>query len=450
LSTPIYASLVSNATSYKFRIELDGQFYEIERPLRTFRLTDLPVYRFAATYYVQVAVKVGGVYGDFGAECDITAPSPTTWIIDSMCGTTLTAMDQIIYATAVANASGYRFRVTNTENTNQVYTVDRTLREFRMSNISGIASGSTFLVEVAVRNIDGTYLPYGPACLIGTPNLTTQLSLDSCGKNLDALSDDLYAVPVSFATGYRFKVTDVLNPANEIAVEKPLAVFDLSDITFIKYDTPYLVAVSVRDQAGDWQPYGLSCTVYTPKMPIPKIQLSQCELMASSMTEVIYADAIINATAYRFRLQTETYSQWIDRPTRNFTLSMFSGLTPGTEYTVRVAVKVGGTYSAYGKACNITTPMPEEINRMAELPSHQNVTAYPNPFEDGFFLKLPSTDDEEMTVLICDATGREIEKHRVQSSTAASNAFGAYLPRGVYIVRVIFKDDQYIVRVLKK
>lgn len=449
LSTPIYASLVANATAYKFRVELDGQFYEVEKTLRTFKLTDLPVYRFAAIYYIQVAAKVNGVYSDFGVECDITAPSPTTWIIDSMCGTTLTALDQIIYATSVSNATGYRFRIMNTENTNQIYILDRALREFRMSQLD-VSSGSSFLVDVAVRNMDGTYLPYGPACVINTPNLTTQLTIEFCGKNLDALSEDLYAVPVSFASRYRFKVTDVLNPANEAAVEKPLATFELSEFPFIKYDNPYLVSVSVRDQAGVWQPYGPNCTVITPTMPIPKIQLSQCDLIASTMNEVIYADAILNATAYRFRLQTSTFSQWIDRPVRSFTLDMFNGLTPGTEYTVRVAVKVGGTYSAYGKACTITTPLQEEINRLTDAPIQQNPSVYPNPFRDSFYLKLPDTTNHLATITICDTTGREVENHSVNLQALDSTAFGATLPEGIYLVRVLTKDNQYSVRVLKK
>lgn len=452
LGTAIMANIVPGATAYKFKVTLDGNDYVIEKSLRTFKLTDLPVYRFAAAYQVEVAAKVNGVFGPYGSSCAIVAPTPVTSVIDAMCGSTLSQMDQPVYASLVAYAPGYRFRVTNAVNPSEVYIVDRSLREFRMSQL-GVPANGNYIIDVAVKNFDGTYLPYGPACMVSTPAITTQITETYCGKYVGSLTETIYANYVSFATRYRFKVTDASNIANEGTVESNLRVFSLSSLPFIQYNKVYVVSVAVKDQSGTWQPYGTPCSIHTPAMPIPKIQLSQCNLYASNMNQQVFADEIPNATVYRFRMQSNdgSYSQSIDRPTRSFTLNMFSGLQMGAEYTIRVSVKVGGTYSSYGKACNIFTPQ-GEINRQAnpDLIIEDELSISPNPFTSSFAIALPEMTDNSVRVSIFDTAGRSIEDHVVKPGQIAALSFGDQLTPGAYVVNIDTGAETYQRKLIKK
>jgi hypothetical protein len=75
----------------------------------------------------------------------------------------------LLFANNVSFTSGYRFRITNTNDDSDTQTFDAPIRNFRFSSLTGIIPNTTYRVEVAVRNNDGTYLPYGTSCLITTP-----------------------------------------------------------------------------------------------------------------------------------------------------------------------------------------------------------------------------------------------------------------------------------------
>src|SRR6476660_2399541 len=172
------------------------------------------------------------------------------------------------------------------------------------------------------------------------------------------MSDNILADLVPNVQGYRFKVTDLTSPTIVKTIDRTLRFFSMNLFTGILYNHPYKVEVAIKDAAGTWLSYGEVCTVFTPGLPIPKIQLSQCELVGPALNTLMYADEIPNATAYRFRLENTQlgYSHSIDRNARSYSVHMFNGLQQNTAYTVKVAVKVNGAFGAYGKACDVTTP----------------------------------------------------------------------------------------------
>lgn len=449
LNSQIFANLVAGASAYKFRVTANGSSHEVVRSLRVFRLTDLPQFQFAQTYTVEVAARIGTEFGAFGPACEITSPSPQTQVVNAQCGTILSAMNQPVTANLVSFATGYRFRLTNVINPAEVFTIDRTLREFRM-NETPASTSTTYMVEVAVRNHDGSYLPYGPACDVTTPIISTTLEDAYCGKYLGSLSEQIYAKLVPMVTGYRFKVVDMQNSAVQGTVDKVLRVFSMSEIDIVQYSKSYLVSVAVRDQNGQYLPFGTPCVVHTPAMPMPKIQLSQCDLTASSWTQTISADAIPNATAYRFRMQSNTgdYSVWIDSPTRSFVLNTFAGLQGNTEYTIRVAAKVGGVYSPYGKACNVVTP-PLVASRLApENAGREENFVYPNPFSSDFSIHLADAGSM-YNLMICDGSGRQMENKQVAAENLRTEAFGSHLPAGFYVVTLANDHIKYHFKINK-
>ncbi len=165
----IFAETRPDATGYRFKVYRNGANVQtIDKTENAFRLTELPSYNYNTTYTVYVAYEADGIWGLYGAGCDVTTPAvPTTQVQASQCGTTLattTAADKI-YANNVYLATDYRFEVTYGGNT-QV--IDRTARYFFITQYSGWEHSRTYSVRVAAK-VNGSWGTYGPACNITTP-----------------------------------------------------------------------------------------------------------------------------------------------------------------------------------------------------------------------------------------------------------------------------------------
>ncbi len=164
----IYANAVAGAQIYRFRITdmVTGQVQTTDRTLRTFTLTSLPTFAYDRRYYVEVSVKINNVFGPYNRipPCSVISPAAYTKIQASQCGITTTA-STILYADNVLYATGYNFRLRNTA-TNYEQVVSRNLRDIRLNQFTNIQPGIVYTIDVAVRNTDGSYMPYGQACTI--------------------------------------------------------------------------------------------------------------------------------------------------------------------------------------------------------------------------------------------------------------------------------------------
>jgi len=457
LDSQITANIVAGASAYRFRVTtISGgaePVQEITRSTRTFKLTQLAQFAFARTYSIEVAVRHGNDWYPYGPACVISSPSPSPTLQSSSCGLTMPSMSSQIYAQNVPFAQGYRFRVTNLLNPLEVHIIDRTLREFRLDNFNA-TSGTTYLVEVAIKNYDGEYLPFGAPCSVTAPTIYTKVQEFFCGNTLGALSDNITADLVPNAQGYRFKVTDLTSPLTVKTIDRQLRFFSMNMLSGILYNHPYKIEVAIKDITGNWLAYGEPCTVFTPGLPIPKIQLSQCELVGPSPTMLIYADEIPNATVYRFRLENSQlgYIHTVDRGSRSYSLSMFPGLQPGTAYTVRVSVKVNGSFTPYGKACDVTTAggtsrMASDEMKITDTPEMPKL--YPNPYSEYFSMEALQSD-AEVSVRIYDMTGRLLESHKAKGIDLPMLELGRDLPTGVYNVVTDQSDTLRTYRVVKR
>ncbi len=90
-------------------------------------------------------------------------------------------------------------------------------------------------------------------------------------------------------------------------------------------------------------------------------QLQNCGYNASSYGESIPANIIPGATSYEFMLVNSalSYTQTIVNPSGHPHLNLYllPGLINNTTYTASVRYFDGNTWSAYGPACNLTTPV---------------------------------------------------------------------------------------------
>ena len=398
-----------------------------------------------------------GLDNDCNAVIDDGCTPITSVVQATQCGVTLDAVNSYVYANIVPGAQGYRFRVTNLS-TNQVQTIDQLLRAFRITQLTNYAFNTEYSVEVSVR-INNVWQPfYGTPCNVSTPDTTTQIQTSQCNTTMTNVSNAIFADIVPFATGYRFRVTNTLNPIDVQTIDRPIRDFRMSSLSNIQYNTTYNVEVAVRNTDGTYLSYGSVCNINTPLFPTTGIQDAQCDdYEVTSNTEILFAESYPGAEQYRFLLENigQPYSQTFDRPLRTVTLNNFTGLLPSTVYTIRVAIQLNGVWGPYGKSCSIITPGSErpiqEVNGL-----NQNATiefkaiAYPNPFVNSFSVDLQTAKNEKVNVTIYDITGRLLEVNELNLADTSKFLFGGHYPSGVYNVIVTQGDLKKTVRVVKQ
>ncbi|MBP9848352.1 MAG: putative Ig domain-containing protein [Flavobacterium sp.] len=368
LNTLIYVDVVEGATAYRYEVSGGGyatpRVYTGGAGLNYFNLTQVSGgATFETTYSIRVAYKLGSIWQVYGTACNVTTPTPTTKVQSSQCGVTLSSVAQTILADAVTGISGYRFEVTNGTTVRTFDTANGATNSFKLTQLTGGATlGMAYSVRVAVKYPSGVWGPFGQVCMVYTQS--TQVQASQCGITLDTPSTLIYTDAIATAEAYRFEVT---NGATVRTYETASAAINYFSLTQLTGSIPYATAYSIRvasKYAGIWGDYGQSCTVSTGAA-LTKVQLSQCGITLPTIGTVIYADPIIGATTYRFEVSgggyatPRVYTGASDITYFNLT-QVSGGALYGTTYSVRVAHKSAGIWSAYGTACTITTPTTPE------------------------------------------------------------------------------------------
>ncbi|MDR6967868.1 hypothetical protein J2X31_001882 [Flavobacterium arsenatis] len=207
----IYADYVNGATQYRFRITEGANVQTIDRPDSKFYMSMLASYPLATTFTVDVAVEVGGVFGPYGATCSITTPAglPTTKLRDAYCGVTL-AENANMYAQYVANATAYKFKVTQGANMEE-YVGTSNMRFYLSALDMEILPGTAYQVEVASL-IGDVWSAYGTACTVTTPSLGARPAAETTEKLV------IKAFPNPFTDGFSLGLNLVSNTVTDIHI----------------------------------------------------------------------------------------------------------------------------------------------------------------------------------------------------------------------------------------
>ncbi len=274
LSSPIHAKYMYNAQAYRFEVTNGAIVTTFETTKYYFNLTKIVGSTYNTTYGIRIAIKVDGVWGNYGASHNISSPAfvatPITKISPSFCGVTLPFLDTKIAATTVYGATGYRFEIT-TGGITTVY--DSSTYNFKLSQTGVVVDYNTVYDIRVAALVNGVYGDYGTSCSVSTPILsassipTTTIQPSFCGATLASLDTKIGAVLVSGATEGRFEIT--IAGGSPIVYEVAAYNFKLSETgVAVLNSTTYSIRVACK-VGGVWSNYGASCDVTTPAAAAP-------------------------------------------------------------------------------------------------------------------------------------------------------------------------------------
>ncbi len=343
----IYAEAVTGATQYEYKLTNAALSYTqtYVKTNNNFNLTQFTGLANATTYSVSARVYVNNTWGNFGTVCNVTTPSgvSTTSLQPSSCGITAATYPQIIFAEAITGATQYEYKLENAGlGYSQTYV--KTNNNFNLTQFPNLVNNTTYAVSVRVY-MNNTWGSFGNVCNVTTPatSPTTSLQPTSCGITVSTYPQILFAVAVTGATQYEYKLENVGLGYSQSYV-KTNNNFNLGQFTGLANSTAYSVQVRVYFN-GAWGPYGSACTVTTPASAIVLTQ--NVNTMASRI-------AIANLNA-----QEETAFDAMAYPNPfngQFNINLLS-------YKVNESVSIR-VYDATGKLIEQHAVMPTGVNEL--------------------------------------------------------------------------------------
>jgi hypothetical protein len=319
---------------------IDGITYTSSNSTATFTLTNAAGCDSIVT--LNLTIKNSNTGTDVQTACN-----SFTWI------------DGITYTSSNSNAT---FTLTNAAGCDSIVSLNLTIKNSNTgTDVKTSCESFTWIngITYTASNSTATFtLANAAGCdSIVTLNLTIQncttLVPSQCNITLTDNSGDIYCGAVAGATIYEFRL---VNGATTLTIQKPSRTFKPAQVAGCNPGTTY--QVSVRTFSGStWTNFGTSCPITTQSAVAgTKIQNSQCGITLANVTVDLYADAIINASQYKFKVTNGASVQEITKTSRTFKLSQLATVHYGATVTVEVDAFVNGAWIGYGAPCGITMP----------------------------------------------------------------------------------------------
>jgi subtilisin-like proprotein convertase family protein len=264
-------------TGYQFEVTnmATGEVSIVFSSQHHFKLTDASNYSYGTTFSIRVAAVLNGqVQGYFGSTCSLTTTEVrTTTVIPSQCGATLVFVNSTINANTVSSTNLYRFRVALASAPTVTYLIERTVPNFKLTDVVGlpIQFDTEYLVDVQVRvKLAGfeAWSQYGQRCSVFTPQQPeTFLVASQCEDYaVPTTTTPINAVAFPGATAYSFRLTgydEFGDVAYQQTVTNATPSFTLSQFTGLIPGATYTVGVSMQ-LFGIFTAYGKDCSIIVP------------------------------------------------------------------------------------------------------------------------------------------------------------------------------------------
>ena len=275
------------------------------------------------------------------------------------CGTTIeNTQYERIYATDYDNVTEWMFKIDNgTESFELTRNVDYVhFYDF----VPNIAYGVTYQVSVSVK-INDEWSGFGPSCPISiTANPKTEILYNTCGTTLANIASNITLKSVDLANMYRITVKN-MDTDEEVSMDQTSRLFRLGNFSNVAYGTDFEVKAQVSiDGGATFFEANTPCVISTPALAIvaPNLIPASCGITVSKLNEDIYTPWVNDNAIYCFHVSKGgEFVEEKEMPTRRFRLTdLTEGVEMGQTYTLKVRIKLFGTYSDYGTTCDIFTP----------------------------------------------------------------------------------------------
>jgi subtilisin-like proprotein convertase family protein len=476
---PIYIYPIPGATNYQYKLENLSQSFSSSFIRNSsnpdFRMKWAPGVQYGTTYDVSVSAYANGVWGPYGASCQIAIGAfPLTKLVTSSCNISITDLNTPIYCDTIPGANNYEYRIVNvSQGYDHTWYRNLPLNDYRLawaqsSTVSGLQFGFTYDIQVRAlvgktATLPGTWGTFGTVCQVtlagGIPQ--TQLIPLHCGSSLLTFTQAFNCIPVSGATDYQYRVNNATLGYSQTGTRTNSNTnYQLNWLPSagggIRYATTYNVEVRAK-VGGVWGNYGSICQITTPVSPLTSLQAAYCPFTLPTFSTQVFCTAVAGATNYRYHITgpggyDKTFTRNTSANDWRFSWTVLccgqQNMLPNTTYSVEVASYAGGVWSSYGAACNITTS--PTIPRYAILDSEASeeiatdleMRFYPNPafLNDPFTIEIKgiTPEDENVLIAIYNMLGDKVyfAKINSQDETTLRLKPEVQLPSGVYLVEV--------------
>ena len=451
-NTQLYQNLYANLTGgaqYRFKVTntTTGVTDSVTNATRAFNLNQMSTLnRYNCNYDVQVSMDNGTGFGAYGNVCNPNSVALTTQLRFADCGKNLPAIGTSVYA-SLATADSWDFQVRNVLDTTTVGDVfGLTSRVFRLTMASSLFQLNDQEYEVRVRTTQGgVEQPWGNWCSIFTPAIISKLRTVDCGRSLTSIDYPLYA-DVTSADLWEFEIRNVTSTAITEVINSPDRVFRLTDASAQFQLTNQEYEIRVRTtQSGVVQPWGDWCSVFSPAIVTPEI-IDGCGNTFEYLAYESITCTDVGATTYNWRLRQGTsVVATLNTSSNQITIAEFldgSNLPLydyGTTYNISARAELGGAWTGYGSACNITTTAEPHSEVQFECGNTLNMLNQPIIF---FAVWSATSYEYEVTDLTGDDGTQTLSK---STKWFKLNELGTYSFGHDYSIRcrVTFKGTQY-------
>jgi len=244
-------------------------------------LSKFPGIQYGRTYRISVAIRVNGVWGNYGNECIITTVAvPQTELRPDYCNSTVASCGTNIYLRAILYSTAHQFQIIG-GNVNEIYQNPNGNLVFRFSwleQFPNVQFGETYSVRCRVF-VNGDWTPWGNVCNVTLAQPNSRLTA-YCNGTVPSWSTSVLTSLVGCATDYRFLFNGpgmnnvIFNPSNFTNQFRPSQLTSLGMIG----NTTYSVRVSAF-AGGEWSPWGDVCNMTSPPPTtiMPDIDITEME-----------------------------------------------------------------------------------------------------------------------------------------------------------------------------
>lgn len=276
--TAILTSLVPNCQGYRYRVTrvnpLDDTpltaSLSVDMGLRNLYLSNLPIYAYGAKFKIETTVKINNVWQpNYAPAFYVFTPTPLSTI--TVCGSQISNTTTQVVSSIVPLVSAYRYSVQRLDENNNVIStqvIANGLRYFSFDQVADFRYDAYYRVATSIRNTDGVFMAYGPACTIQAPkHPTSELRATQCNNYpVASFNENLYANLVRNVTLYRYRVFN-LTLDYDYSVDKNANYFRLSDFPGLAPGEIYSVQVAVKMPGQpNFGPFGKTCTIVLPNV----------------------------------------------------------------------------------------------------------------------------------------------------------------------------------------